>query len=190
MPPVTTSSFSTKPLATPPPTPQPTPTLPPPPQPPPTSPPPPQPLPTPPPHLHSHRRRGMESGMVVVKDTDDYINTVVAGLETGPIVPVKKGLIKVSNRIEGLNDEDGSDDECLNVDVGLWEYEIKEAQKYFKSNTQPPNQEFDKWSDRLKEYFSRLKKEESTKEAMDSRANEDNVEVESEMDETTRFMKL
>ncbi|MFS7993024.1 hypothetical protein Hanom_Chr12g01089171 [Helianthus anomalus] len=60
------------------------------------------------------------------------------------------------------------------------------VRKYYETNTQPSDEIFSSWSEKLKAYYLMLTKFDPAKEAMIETKGEDEVEVESETDESAR----
>ncbi|MFS8033148.1 hypothetical protein Hanom_Chr17g01566111 [Helianthus anomalus] len=60
------------------------------------------------------------------------------------------------------------------------------VRKFYETNTQPPDEVFASWSEKLKAYYLMLTKFDLVKEAMVETNAEDEVEVESETDELAR----
>ncbi|MFS7999397.1 hypothetical protein Hanom_Chr12g01165641 [Helianthus anomalus] len=60
------------------------------------------------------------------------------------------------------------------------------VRKFYESNTCPPDDIFTSWSDKMKAYYVMLTKFDPVKEAMGERSVENEVEVESETDESAR----
>ncbi|MFS7991463.1 hypothetical protein Hanom_Chr12g01071031 [Helianthus anomalus] len=60
------------------------------------------------------------------------------------------------------------------------------VRKFYETNTQPPDDVFKSWSEKLRAYYVMLTKFDPTSEAMIETKDEDEIEVESEMDESAR----
>ncbi|MFS7991459.1 hypothetical protein Hanom_Chr12g01070991 [Helianthus anomalus] len=60
------------------------------------------------------------------------------------------------------------------------------VRKFYETNTQPPDAVFKSWSEKLRAYYVMLTKFDPTNEAMIETKDEDEIEVESEMDESAR----
>ncbi|MFS7964178.1 hypothetical protein Hanom_Chr08g00747151 [Helianthus anomalus] len=80
-------------------------------------------------------------------------------------------------------------DEMENFDTktGLWDHEVEVVKKYSKSCSSPPDVVYEAWNESMKKFYKELTGNVITRVESNQ---DDEVEVESETDETARFMKL
>ncbi|MFS8006730.1 hypothetical protein Hanom_Chr14g01252601 [Helianthus anomalus] len=91
--------------------------------------------------------------------------------------------LNTKNTFDVLQDEV----EHFNTKIGLWDHEVEVVKKYSNSSSSPPDVIYEAWNESLKKFYQEL-----TKNVVNSvgKNADDEVEVESETDETARFMKL
>ncbi|KAM0037327.1 hypothetical protein Hdeb2414_s0014g00436811 [Helianthus debilis subsp. tardiflorus] len=147
--------------------------------------------------LGSKIAAGLQGNVVSDVGSGDTLGPILSDVHFPPLIdggPVPKGPIKgsgffdISKQVLGsgpspnvstknsfgtLRDEE----ECFDTDLGLWEHEIDVVKKFVDSQTRPKIEDYDSWSGNMKKYYDSLTK-----------MNEDD-EVASETDETTRFRK-
>ncbi|MFS7996540.1 hypothetical protein Hanom_Chr12g01131131 [Helianthus anomalus] len=90
--------------------------------------------------------------------------------------------LETKNSFESLQVEE----DCFDTEHGLWEKEMLMVRKFYETDTQPPDDVFKSWSEKLRTYYMMLTKFEPVNEAMIETKNEDEIEVESETDESAR----
>ncbi|MFS7894741.1 hypothetical protein Hanom_Chr09g00848991 [Helianthus anomalus] len=95
---------------------------------------------------------------------------------------------RVSPTVETKNNFDTlqNEEDCFDTEHGLWEKEMLMVRKFYEINTQSPDNVFSSWSEKLKAYYVRLTKFDPVKEALVETNVEDELEVESETDESAR----
>ncbi|KAJ0915920.1 hypothetical protein HanPSC8_Chr06g0255531 [Helianthus annuus] len=97
-----------------------------------------------------------------------YVSKTVFGPRSSPNVSTK-------NNFGTLRDEE----ECYDMELGLWEHEIDMVKKYVKASTRPKIEDYSAWLENMRKFYDSLTK-----------VNENDAKVKSETDEMTRFMKL
>ncbi|MFS7919713.1 hypothetical protein Hanom_Chr03g00215931 [Helianthus anomalus] len=95
--------------------------------------------------------------------------------------PRQDPLVETKNAFGSLQEDD-----CFDTEHGLWEKEMLMVRKFYETNTQPPDEVFSSWSEKLKAYYFMLTKFDPVKDALVETNVEDEVEVESETDESAR----
>ncbi|MFS8034923.1 hypothetical protein Hanom_Chr17g01586931 [Helianthus anomalus] len=94
----------------------------------------------------------------------------------------KSPNLEVKNTFDAIqNDED-----CFDIEYGLWEKDMLMVRKFYETNTPPSDDVFKSWSEKLRAYYVMLTKFDPVNEAMVETKNEDEIEVESETDESVR----
>ncbi|KAI3763157.1 hypothetical protein L1987_53608 [Smallanthus sonchifolius] len=104
-----------------------------------------------------------------------------------------KGKINVSNQFAALGDPVLEEmDDIFDGVMGIWESERQIAQYYHDYGFKPSDFVFEKWSPKLKEYFSHLTKNVIKDQGVSIKVIEveEDDEVASETDESSRFMKI
>ncbi|KAI3823022.1 hypothetical protein L1987_10625 [Smallanthus sonchifolius] len=104
-----------------------------------------------------------------------------------------KGKIPVSNQFDSLGGPVLDDfDDFFDGVTGLWESERQTAHYYIEYGFKPPDFVFEKWSPKLKIYYSQLTKVDSINPGGPSTVIEvvEDDEVASVADESSRFMKM
>ncbi|MFS8023776.1 hypothetical protein Hanom_Chr16g01455511 [Helianthus anomalus] len=96
--------------------------------------------------------------------------------------PRESPKVETKNAFGSLQD----DEDCFDTEQGLWEKEMLLVRKFYETNTQPPNDVFKSWSEKQRAYYVMLTKFDPVNEAMIETKNEDEIEVESETDESAR----
>ncbi|KAJ0771216.1 hypothetical protein HanPI659440_Chr07g0266501 [Helianthus annuus] len=96
--------------------------------------------------------------------------------------PRQSPVLETKNSFGKLQDEE----ECYDTEFGLWEKEMLLVRKFYEADTCPPDDVFTSWSDKMKDYYVMLTKFDPVKEAMVETSVENEVEVESETDESAR----
>ncbi|MFS8013783.1 hypothetical protein Hanom_Chr15g01337161 [Helianthus anomalus] len=79
-------------------------------------------------------------------------------------------------------------EDCFDTEYGLWEKDMLMVRKFYETHTQPSDDVFKSWSEKLQAYYVMLTKFDPVSEAMVETRNEDEIEVESETDESARDM--
>ncbi|MFS7937358.1 hypothetical protein Hanom_Chr05g00426641 [Helianthus anomalus] len=76
--------------------------------------------------------------------------------------------------------------DCFDTKIGLWDHEVEVVKKYSASCSNPPDVIYEAWNENMKKFYQEL-----TKKIVNSvgKNMDDEVEAESETDETARFMK-
>ncbi|MFS7920106.1 hypothetical protein Hanom_Chr03g00220451 [Helianthus anomalus] len=98
--------------------------------------------------------------------------------------PRQSPTFETKNSFDTLRNEE----DCFDTEHGLWEKDMLMVRKYYEMNTQPSDDVFKSWSEKLRAYYVMLTKFEPVNEAMVETRSEDEIEVESEMDESARDM--
>ncbi|KAM0060980.1 hypothetical protein Hdeb2414_s0004g00130571 [Helianthus debilis subsp. tardiflorus] len=96
--------------------------------------------------------------------------------------PRQSTLVETKNSFDTLQNEE----DCFDTEHGLWEKEMVMVRKFYETNTKPPDDVFSSWSEKLKTYYVMLTKIDPVKENLVETNVEDEVEVESETDESAR----
>ncbi|MFS8019152.1 hypothetical protein Hanom_Chr15g01400501 [Helianthus anomalus] len=96
--------------------------------------------------------------------------------------PRESPRVETKNSFDTLQNEE----DCFDTDHGLWEKDMLMVRKFYETNTQPSDDVFKSWSEKLRAYYVMLTKFDPVNEAMVETKNEDEIEVESETDESAR----
>ncbi|MFS7909493.1 hypothetical protein Hanom_Chr02g00095241 [Helianthus anomalus] len=104
-----------------------------------------------------------------------YFDTSV-GLRASPSLNTKNTFGVLRDEVENFDTESG-----------LWDHEVEIVKKYSSPSSNPPDAIYEAWNENMKKFYQEL-----TKKVVNSVGKnvDDEVEVESETDETARFMKL
>ncbi|MFS8013807.1 hypothetical protein Hanom_Chr15g01337421 [Helianthus anomalus] len=109
------------------------------------------------------------------KDGTGYFDTTV-GLRASPSLNTK-------NAFDVLRNEE----ENFDTKSGLWDHEVEIVKKYSTLSSSPPDEIYEAWNESMKKFYLELTKKMDNSDGINM---DDEVEVDSEADETARFMKL
>ncbi|MFS8035303.1 hypothetical protein Hanom_Chr17g01591481 [Helianthus anomalus] len=112
---------------------------------------------------------------VLPKDGTGYFDTTV-GLRTSPSLNTKNTFDVLRGEVEHFDTK-----------RGLWDHEVEIVKKYSSPSSNPPDVIYEAWNENMKKFYQEL-----TKKVVNSvgKNADDEVEVDSETDETARFMKI
>ncbi|KAJ0869919.1 hypothetical protein HanRHA438_Chr11g0494401 [Helianthus annuus] len=139
----------------------------------------------------------------VVKPGPNLVSPNIYGVNSDPVLMEVKGpkngsgfydisrnnfgsrqspTLETKNSFDTLQNEE----DCFDTEHGLWEKDMLKVRKFYETNTQPSDDVFKSWSEKLRAYYVMLTKFDLVNEAMVETKNEDEIEVKSETDESAR----